>query len=63
MCLFCNACTNISGWICLIYLLARLLDLNQDGEDEQQQHHPGGHADYRAVRLCDLVEKAFALFL
>lgn len=45
------------------YLLARLFDLNQDGEDEQQQHHPRGHADHRAVRLCDLVENAFALFL
>lgn len=47
----------------LDYLLAWLFDLNQDGEDEQQQHHPGGHADHRAVRLSDLVENAFALFL
>lgn len=45
------------------YLFPWLLDLHQDGDNEQQQHHPRGHADHGAMSLCDLVKNTFALFL
>ena len=42
-------------------LFARLLDLHQDGDDQEQQHQASGHADHRPVGLGDVVEQTFAL--
>lgn len=47
----------------LKYLLTRLFDLHQNGDNQEQQHHPRGHADYCPVSLCDVMENTFVLFL
>lgn len=44
-------------------LLPWLFDLYQDGEDEEEQHHPRGHANDCPVSLSDLVKETFTPFL
>lgn len=51
----------IMNW--LNYLFSWLFDLHQNGDDEEQQHHPRRHTDYCPMSLCDLVKNTFALFL
>lgn len=48
---------------CLNDLFPWLFDLHQDGEDEEDQHHPCGHANDCPMSLCDLVKKTFTPFL
>lgn len=40
-----------------------LFDLHQDRQDEEEEHHPCGHANDCPVSLCDLVKKTFIPFL
>lgn len=49
--------------ICLNDLFPRLFDLHQDGEDEEEQHHPRGHANDCTMSLGDLVKETFTPFL
>lgn len=45
------------------YFLTGLLHLHKDGDDEQDQNHAGGDADYSAVGLCDLMKESLGLSL